>query len=102
MINVSLSLYGKPSWDMDIEGKTYINPKIIRKQGDFLKEHLHEIAERLEKLQAAGWRIAEGYGAIYSLELYKEITKEAAKKELKSLNINPKQVDMEEYQDEKE
>ena len=100
MINIDIGLYGKPSWDMDIEGKDYIEPKMIRKQGEFLKEHLHKVADMLEKLQSAGWIVAEGYGAIYSLQLYKETTKVEAKKELKRLKINPKDIHIEEYAEE--
>lgn len=102
MTTIILFLYGKPSLDMDIEGKTYINPNIFRKRGEELKEHLRSVADSLEKLQAAGWKVSEGYGAIYALELYKEITKTEAKKELKRLKISLEQVSLDEYEDEGE
>ena len=100
MTRIDIFLYGKPSWDMPIEGKKYINPKIFRKRGEALKEHLHNIAGMLEKLQSAGWKVSECYGAMYSPELCKEITKSEAKKELKKFGISENEVSMDEFEDE--
>ena len=89
MAKLSIWLYGKPSWDLEIEGKNKLNPKIFRIKGDYLKEHLYEVADTLKKLQSVGWNLVERYGALYSLELYRNnLTKEEARKELKKLKIN--------------
>ncbi len=100
MINISLWLYGKPSWGMPIEGKAYINPKIIRESGDDLRNHLHNVADILEKLQSSGWKMSESYGSIYALELHKNTTKKEAQKELKTLKINIDDINIEELEDE--
>lgn len=97
---IDIFLYGKPSWDMPIEGKTHINPRIFRKRGDELREHLHNVAAILEKLQSNGWKVSECYGAIYSLELCKEMTKSEAKKELKKLDISEDEVSIDKFTDE--
>ena len=87
MIEIQLWLYGKPSWDLEIEGKKYIDPELIRNHASFLKTHLEKTAELLEKLQKAGWKVAESYGTIYALTLYKRTTKTKAQKELELLGI---------------
>mgnify|MGYP001601928180 CR=1 FL=1 len=85
---------------MPIEGKNYINPKMMRKHADVLREHLYNVALIMEKLQSTGWKVSESYGAIYSLNLSKDITKKEAQKELKSLNISMSDVSLEEFEDE--
>ena len=36
MINLSLWLYGKPEWDLDLDDEN-VDTKLIREQGDYLK-----------------------------------------------------------------
>lgn|SRR3989344_9141527 len=99
MINLSLFLYGKPAWDMDIEGEEDIDPEILKEQGDYLKEHLHAIAGIVKKLKSAGW---ECCGTLYTLEFYNEEirSKKEALKELKRLDIDQDIFSLEELDDE--
>jgi len=100
MIEISLWLYGKPSWDLELEGKRQINPKLFKKHGEFLKDHLCSVAEILEKLQMNGWKLVESWGALYSLNLCKQTIKNKIElyEELNKLNINPEFVAIEEYE----
>lgn len=97
MINISIFLYGKPSWDMPIESEDNIEPRMFKKQGDYLKEHLYCVAEITKKLKSSDW---ECYGTLYSLEFSKDITKSEAKKELKKLKISLKEVHTKELEEE--
>ena len=98
MINLSIWLYGKPSWDLAIEGKTFLNSKIFREHGDYLRDYLHSVAEIVDKLQFSGWEVD---GALYTLEFYKQgLTKKQAKKELKELAITPELYHLEEVDEE--
>lgn len=100
MINLSIWLYGKPSWDMDIEGEEDIDPERFIEQGDYLKEHLHNIAKIVKKLRSAGWGC---YGTLYSLEFCKNSikTKKEAKEELKKLGVD-EEISMIEFEDEED
>lgn len=99
MINLSLHLYGKPEWDLPTDDKL-INGDLLRAHGDDLKEHLHKIADIVEKLKKNGWDCSL---ALYNLEFCKEnITKQEAEKELKRLNINLKEIDLEELESEED
>jgi len=101
MICASIWLYGKPNWDLEIEGRTRLNPKIFKKHGDFMKNHLYGVADALEKLQFAGWSIVESYGALYSLDLYKEgVTTDEAEAELLRLGIDFRCVCIQEIEEE--
>ena len=96
MINISIWLYGKPSWDLPIEGKKEIDPKILKLHGEHLKKHLFNVAEILKKLKSKGWNC---YGTLYTLDFSKEkTTKAEAKKELKELKIDLKLVNIEELE----
>ena len=99
MISLSIILYGKPGWDLSIEGEDDIDPKIFKLQGDYLKEHLHKVTNITEKLQSSGWSC---YGTLYTLEFSKDISETEAKKELKKLKINLKDINIEEYEEEEE
>jgi len=85
MVEFSLFLYWKPCPDMDIEGEENFDPKILRKQADFLKKHLEETAQTLEKLKKAGWDYS---GGLYDIHCFKDISIEEAEKELKELGID--------------
>ena len=97
MINVGVHLYGKPAWDMNIEGEEDIDPDMLRTQGVYLREHLDNVARIVEKLNSTGWRC---YGTLYSLEFSKEgISKGQAEKELKKLGVLD-EVNIEEFEEE--
>ena len=97
MINVSIWLYGKPAWDMAIEGEEDIDSEILKQQGNFLRDYLNAVADAVEKLQSANWACS---GGLYTLEFYKEkISKKEARKEIKDLGIDRNLVHIEEYEE---
>ena len=97
MIFVNLWLHGKPNWALPIEGKTELEPFVIKEYADRLREHLYLISFMITKLQNNGWKLIESYGTLYSLEYYKEgIDKLGAKIELRSLGIDLETIHMEE------
>ena len=91
---MQLWLYGKPSWDLEIEGKNNIEPGLLKDHGVFLKEHLEKTAAVLERLQKAGWKVVESYGAIYEITLYKKISMIKAREEFKKLEISLEEVNV--------
>ena len=99
MIEINLWLYGKPSWNMEIEGKNFIEPALLKNHGVALKDHLERTAELLHILQKSGWKIAESYGAIYELTLYKNTNMIKAEKEILSLGIDPAELKIEQVED---
>ena len=101
MVTLSIWLYGKPSWDLDIEGKEALEPNLFREHGDYMKEHLYKVADILEKLRNGGWNLSECCGALYTLELELfGLNKKEARKELVKLGIDPGYVALEEYEEE--
>ncbi len=97
MINISLYLYGKPEWDLPTDDGS-IDGDLLKAHGNKLKEHLHKVADIVEKLKKNGWDYSL---ALYSLELYKEdITKQEVKKELKKLGISLKAINIMDFEDE--
>ncbi len=97
MIELGLWLYGKPNWDLEIEGKTYLDPSVLREHALLLKLHLERVASILDKLQKNGWKMKENYGALYALTLCKKTSKEKAEQELLKLEIELEEVDF--YED---
>jgi len=96
---VSIHLFLKPSWEMDIEGVDYIDPKILRRKGDELRERLHAAAEVVDKLQSNGWLMMSGSGVIYDLEFVWEGDRKSAEKRLIELGIAPDDVGIEEVEE---
>jgi len=96
---VSIHLFLKPSWEMDIEGVDHIDPEILRRKGDQLRERLHAAAEIVDKLQSNGWPMMSGSGAIYDLEFVWEADRESAEKRLIELGIEPGDVGIEEVEE---
>ncbi len=95
MIVINLWLHGKPNWALPIEGRSKVDPFIIRDYGDTIRDHLHNIAVIVTKLQCHGWRLIESYGQLYSLEYYKiGITKDNIKEELKELKISADEISL--------
>ncbi len=99
MIDVNIWLYGKPAWDMDIEGEEKFDPVMFKERGNNLKEWLYEVSDIVKKLQSDGWNV---YGALYDLTATKESVKTMrdAKKELKRLGVDLKSVSLNEWEDE--
>ena len=96
---VSIHLFLKPSWEMDIEGIDYINPEILRRKGDELRERLHATAEIVDKLQSDGWPRVSGYAAIYDLEFVWGGDSESAERRLIELGIDPDEVGIQEVEE---
>lgn len=70
MLEVEVDLYGKPSWEMDIEDKEEFDVEIFLNMGDELKERLYEVADIIDKLQKRGFKCNKSYGSLYSLTFY--------------------------------
>ncbi len=87
MVNIIIPLFYKPSWEIELEGKTLdINfANELRKLGDELKERLYQIAELHEKLLMNGWK---AIGGQYDITYFKELSIEEAEKELRELKID--------------
>jgi hypothetical protein len=96
---VSIHLFLKPSWEMDIEEVDYIAPGMLRKKGDELRERLRGAADIVEKLQSDGWPMASGYGTDYDLEFVWEGDSESARRRLIELGIDPDEVGIEEVEE---
>ena len=88
-VEVELYLFGKPEWEFD--GK--VNPKTIKAKGDELRKRLCEVANNLEKLSDKG---CDYESTLYEIILTKDISKSAAKKELKEMGISAEVHVMEE------
>ena len=99
MIEVNVWLYGKPAWDMPIEGQEDFDAEMFQEQADNLHDWLYKVADIVEKLKAADWNC---YGMLYDIGFSKEgiKTKKEAVKELKRLGINTKWVNIHEFDDE--
>jgi hypothetical protein len=96
---VSIHLFLKPSWEMDIEGVDYIDPEILRRKGDELRERLHAAAKIVDKLQSDGWRMVSGHAAIYDLEFVWAGSSESAERRLIELGIDRDEVGMDEVEE---
>jgi len=84
---------------MDIEGVDYIDPEILRRKRDKLRERLHAAAEIVDKLQSDRWPMVSGYGAVYDLEFIWEGDGESAKRRLIDLGIARDEVGIEEVEE---
>ncbi|MFH0715064.1 MAG: hypothetical protein V1847_04690 [Candidatus Diapherotrites archaeon] len=89
-VTISLYLFGKPEWEF---GDKKFGPKVIQSKGNELNARLHEIADNLQKLSANGW---EYELCLYDISLWKNCSKTAAEKELRSLGIREEVVELEE------
>ena len=43
--SVMIHLFGKPAWEMDIEGKEGLDPDMFREKGEQLKEQLNKVVD---------------------------------------------------------
>ena len=74
--------------------------KMLREKAVELKKRLERAAEIFEKLEANGWELTESYGAVYSLDFYKNISEKQAKQELQKMGIDPEEVNIREIEEE--
>lgn len=93
MIEIRVWLYGKPSWDMPIEGINSITSNVLRERAEELQSHLLSVADLLEKLNNQGWKVS---GDIYTLTFFKdkEISKEEIINILKEISINKENIEV--------
>jgi hypothetical protein len=96
---VSVHLFLKPSWEMDLEGMDYISPGALRQKGDELRERLHAAAEIVDKLQSDGWPRVSGQAAIYDLEFVWGGDGESAERRLNELGIDRDEVGIQEVEE---
>ena len=98
MIEISIYLFGKPGWEMNIEGLNLINPDVLRIKGDELKERLERAADVVEKLQNNKWILWGAYGDMYGLDFFRDDIESVseARTELVRLGIDLEKVDVHE------
>jgi hypothetical protein len=88
MIEISIYLYGKPEWEMDIDK---ITSEELKEHGKELNERLNKIATLITKLESNNW---SRYGTLYDINFNKDISFDEAKEELTSLGIDPEKFNM--------
>jgi hypothetical protein len=99
LVTVSIFLFGKPAWEVDgLEGSP-VDLQLLRaiaSCGPELNRRLTRVAELGKKLVERGW---EGYGLLYEIEFYKEVTLSDAEEELRALGIEPDEVSVREEEE---
>lgn len=99
LVTVSVFLFGKPAWEIEgLEGSPVDLELLsaIASCGQELSRRLARAAELGKKLVVKGW---EGYGLLYEVEFYKEVTLKDAEEELKGLGIEADEVSIREESD---
>ena len=89
-MEISIWLYGKPNWDMDIDNKHWLDPDVFKEHADLLRSHLYRVAFILQRLQQTGWIIIPNQGSGYALTLTKEV--ESLESELNYLGIDMTEI----------
>jgi hypothetical protein len=91
LVIVSVFLFGKPAWEIGLEGATVDLELLgaIVSCGQELDRWLTRVAEFGKKLLDKGW---DGSGALYDIDFYKAISLKDAEKELQALGIEPDEV----------
>jgi len=100
MATINIYLFGKPSWELDLEqelDKTFVDE--LSELRENLYDRLSIAGISIETLFKAGW---EAYGTLYDVEMCKDITTEEAKKELKELELEYLIENVNEYEDDEE
>ena len=93
MIIIEVWLHGKPGWALPIDGRNRINPIVIKEYADALKEHLHNVARTIHKLQKSGWELVDTGASLYALEYSKSgLNKENINFELEKAGLNSYEV----------
>jgi predicted ribosome quality control (RQC) complex YloA/Tae2 family protein len=95
---VELPLWGKPVDELGEDEE--ISAERLREQAEEMYEHLHEVAEIVEKITVLGWKASV---AMYELqlELPEEITSaDQAEQKLLDLGIDTSLVQISEWSDE--
>ncbi len=94
---VTVWLFGKPDWELDIEGVDVTEEMAgeIERKGEELQTRLCRDAKIIRKLVKSGW---EGSGGLYDLWFSKPIPLEQAEKELADLGISGDEVTLEELE----
>jgi hypothetical protein len=98
---VNLYLFGKPAWEMEIEGWTVDErtPEELEEKGKELRVRMQRKAEITRNLLLNGWK---GEGGLYTISFYKKASIGEAKNELAALGIRPDEVSLDEHEDDGE
>jgi hypothetical protein len=98
---VNLWLFGKPAWEMEIEGWKIDEwtPEELEEKGKELQRRMQRKADITRNLLLNGWK---GEGGLYTISFYKKAPIEKAKNELAALWIKPDEVSLEEHEDDGE
>ena len=98
---LSLWLFGKPGWELDMEDKELDESFADKLEalGEVLRETLKRAADVLRKLLAEGW---SAYGGLYTIDFYKDVPIEQARKELRELGLEDLEDSLEEVSEETE
>ncbi len=67
MIEICIPLYGIPSDDLSLCGKSTLDPFCLEEQGLYLHFHLFRVASAVSRLQSLGWKLVESEGPSFVL-----------------------------------
>ena len=98
MVNISIHLFGKPSWELELEkelDETFIDE--LAELRESLYDRLSSIGNDIEILMNAGW---SAYGTLYDVVMQKDIGVDKAREELKELELEHLFEYVEKYEDE--
>jgi len=101
-VELRITLFGKPAWEIENFENKELDIKFaeeLKKLGDKLREHLHEIAKLHETLIKNGWVAT---GGLYDIIYWKDINPKEAQEELKKLGLEKYTEYLEEIPEEKE
>ena len=98
---VSVFLFGKPAWEIDLEMEDVDERMVeaLENLGDELRERLHNQSRIIKLLLDNGW---SGAGGLYDVSFYKDLSPDEARKELASLGIDPRDIDVIELPEDEE
>lgn len=88
MAEISIMLYGKPEWEINLDE---ITGEQLKEHGKELMERLNYIGDIVTKLENNEWSKSAG---LYDLYFYKDIGVDEAKKELINLGIDVERIDL--------
>ncbi len=91
MIEINIELLGKPEEELNLD---QAKPEDFKKWGEKIKERLERVSYFVEVLEEKSWERAAG---LYSISFCKDITKKQAEEELKLLNIQKEEIELEEW-----
>ena len=88
MTEITIHLYGKPDWEINLDE---ITGEQLKEHGKYLMEHLNKVGDYVIKLEENEW---SRNGIIYDLCFCKDISIDEAKKELTQLGIDLEEISL--------